>query len=316
MRSYQTFWFVFTLLIFENSCKKKEEEIQIPDEFKEFNYSISNLSIANEFQLHSNDTLKNPLLEEASGLAVSSTNPTIFWSHNDSGWPNWLFPVPSNGENYGHIPLSGAGARDWEDICIGPGTKEGVNYLYVGDIGDNQLQYNFIVIYRIPEPDVSNLSTISSISFDINDLERFEFEYPDELVNAESLMIDPWSKNLYIISKSGFRSIIYEAQAPFDQTKRTKLKKVAQFPFTGAVAADISRDGKHIAIKTLSNIYYWNRNVGESLLHAFAKQPRLLPYIQEPQGESFGWTPDASGYFTLSEKKNNQKPIIYYYKKL
>jgi hypothetical protein len=315
MRNHVTVLVVFILLTNIYSCKKKEEKVIKQIEFQEFKYSIENLNFANEFQLDSEDTLKNNLLVEASGLAVSSSNSNFFWSHNDSGWPNWLFPVSKDGEDFGYVSLTGAGARDWEDICIGPGPQEGMNYLYIGDIGDNHQQYNYVIIYRIPEPDLSNFNTTSSLTFDEGDLTRFEFEYPDGVVNAESLMIDPWTKNLYIISKSGFRSIIYEAKAPFDNTNRTKLKKIAQFPFTGAVAADISRDGKHIAIKTLSKIYYWNRNEGESLLQTFAKQPRLLPYIQEPQGESFGWTTDACGYFTLSEKKNNQQPIIYYYKK-
>jgi hypothetical protein len=282
-----------------------------------FDYTVNGLEVADEFARDTlvGDTLKIPLLNEASGLAVSRSNPNFFWSHNDSGHPNWLFPVPANGVNHGYVALSGAGSRDYEDICIGPGPESGINYIYIGDIGDNQAQYNFIVIYRTPEPDLSNFDTSSSLSINSQDIERFEFEYPDGPVDSETLMIDPWNGDLYIVTKREYRSILYRAKAPLNSSERTKLEKIAQFPFNWAVAGDISADGKQIAIKTPQRIYYWQREVGQSIVDALSVQPKLLPYIMEPQGESFGWTPDGDGYFTLSEQSGIYPPIIYYYSK-
>ncbi len=307
------------MLLVITACKKPQDDPPIDEEtFVVFDYSIDNLAFADEFYWDPNvgDTLKISVLNEASGLAVSRSNPAFFWTHNDSGSPNWLFPVPASGENHGYIALNGAGARDWEDICIGPGPQDGVNYLYVADIGDNSAQYSFIIIYRVPEPDISNIAPGHSISINAADVVRFEFEYPDGPVDAESLMIDPWSKDLYIITKSGYRSILYLAKAPLNANQRTKLEKLAQFPFNGAVAADISADGEHIAVKTFSKIYYWQRQQGQSVVQALSVQPKLLPYILEPQGESFGWLPDASGYYTLSEQSGIYPPIIYFYTKL
>jgi hypothetical protein len=40
-----------------------------------------------------------------------------------------------------------------------------------------------------------------------------------------------------------------------------------------------------------------------------------LPYTKEPQGEAIGWLRDASGYVTVSEKKDNITPLIYLYKR-
>jgi len=303
---------------FLSSCKKEPSDPSTDeDTFVIYDYSINNLSFVDEFYWDSTvgDTLKINLLPEASGLAVSRSNPSFFWTHNDSGHPNWLFPVPASGDNYGYIPLSGAGARDWEDICIGPGPVDGVNYIYVADIGENQNVHSFIVVYRVPEPDISNISTNHGITINADDVERFEFTYPDGPVDAESIMIDPWTKDIYIVTKSGYRSILYRAKAPQNSTQRTELEKLAQFPFNGAVASDISADGYHIGIKTFSRIYYWHRETGQSVVDAMKVQPRLLPYILEPQGEAFGWLPDASGYFTLSEKSGIYPPIIYYYTK-
>lgn len=297
------------------ACKKEPEVPVEDDPFVVLNYSINNLEFDSSFVHDSSvgDTLKISLLNEASGVAVSRSNPNFFWSHNDSGHPNWLFPVPANGENFGYIAVNGAGARDWEDICIGPGPVNGVNYIYLADIGDNNHQYSFIIIYRVPEPDLSGITQNHTLSINADNVERFEFEYPDGPIDSESLMIDPWTKDIYIITKSGYRSILYRAKAPLDSSKRTKLEKIAQFPFNGALASDISADGKHIAIKTFSRIYYWQRQPEQSVVEALSVQPKLLPYILEPQGESFGWLPDASGYFTLSEQSGIHPPIIYFY---
>lgn len=297
------------------ACKKEPEVPVEDDPFVVLNYSINNLEFDSSFVHDSSvgDTLKISLLNEASGVAVSRSNPNFFWSHNDSGHPNWLFPVPANGENFGYIAVNGAGARDWEDICIGPGPVNGVNYIYLADIGDNNHQYSFIIIYRVPEPDLSGITQNHTLSINADNVERFEFEYPDGPIDSESLMIDPWTKDIYLITKSGYRSILYRAKAPLDSSKRTKLEKIAQFPFNGALASDISADGKHIAIKTFSRIYYWQRQPEQSVVEALSVQPKLLPYILEPQGESFGWLPDASGYFTLSEQSGIHPPIIYFY---
>lgn len=314
----KSLYFIAFLLL---SCKKHAPsdfiEPILEDQFVVYSYSMDNLETANEFYHDSltGDTLRVSLLTEASGLAVSRSNPSFFWSHNDSGHPNWLFPVPANGVNHGYVTLSAAGARDWEDICIGPGPIEGINYIYVADIGDNGSNHDFVVIYRVPEPDLTNFNPNQTLAIDMADVERFEFQYPDGPVDSETLMIDPWNGDLYIVTKREYRSILYRAKAPLNSSERSNLEKLAQFPFNWAVAGDISADGKHIAIKTLFKIYYWKRAEGQTIVNALAVKPKLLPYILEPQGESFGWLPDASGYFTLSEKSGIYPPIIYFYTK-
>jgi hypothetical protein len=312
----------FCFLIFIlTSCKKEETPVidnkKDKEEFVVLTYSLQDLETANQFlQVNTKGgILQTEILKEASGLAVSRSNPEIVWSHNDSGHANRLHAVGSKGENRGYFLVQGASSRDWEDICIGVGPEEGVNYIYIGDIGDNQAQYNYIVVYRFPEPDVSNLDSAGINFIDNSTVERFEFVYPDGPRDAESLMIDPWTKDLYIISKRDFRSTIYCAKYPQTPGSRTTLDKIIQLPFNWAVAGDISADGKKIAIKDKYKIYYWERNVGESLADALKRIPKLLPYILEPQGESFAWTEDGTGYFTLSEQNTIQIPELYFYKK-
>ena len=57
--------------------------------------------------------------------------------------------------------------RDWEDIAVGPGPVDGKNYVYVGEIGDNDAKYRFKRVYRFEEP-VLNKTTksIDIVAFD------------------------------------------------------------------------------------------------------------------------------------------------------
>jgi hypothetical protein len=316
MKSFAVIFIIFILF----SCKK-EEPIDLVDGdelgYAVLDYSVNGLLYDETFQ---NDTLlggvlMSPQLVEASGICVSRSNPSVLWSHNDSGHPNRLFAIGNKGEDLGYFILTGAGARDYEDICIGPGPIEGVNYIYLADIGDNDAQYSYIIIYRFPEPDAHQLDSAGIYYMNSESIERMEFTYPDGPRDAETLMIDPWTKDLYIVSKRDYRSLVYKATYPQAVGARTELEKIAQLPFNWALAGDISADGTLIAIKVFNRIYSWHRNTGESVLDALKRQPKLLPYILEPQGESFGWTENGDGYFTLSEKSGVPSPDLYYYKK-
>ena len=91
--------------------------------------------------------------------------------------------------------------RDWEDIAIGPGPQANVDYLYVGEIGDNDSKHKSIKIYRVPEPNVDANQTPVVVT--VRGVETIELTYPDGPRNAETLMVDPLTKDIYIVSKEG-----------------------------------------------------------------------------------------------------------------
>jgi len=92
-------------------------------------------------------------------------------------------------------------------------------------------------------------------------------------------------------------------------------KSSVTLPFRMTNGGDISADGTEILIKNLTTVYYWKRNKNESIEKTLARTAIQLPYIQEPQGEAIGWRRDGKGYFTVSEEKDNIKPLLYYYKR-
>jgi hypothetical protein len=91
---------------------------------------------------------------------------------------------------------------------------------------------------------------------------------------------------------------------------------VALIPFHKIVAGDISANGEEVLLKTYDHIYYWKRIPGETIIDLLKRKPMRLPYDREPQGEAIGFAQDGSGYFTLSERKNNKPAELIFYKRL
>ncbi len=254
-------------------------------------------------------------ITEASGLAASRKNPGVLWTHNDSGGENAIYAMDVHGRHLGVYRLAGARVRDWEDMAIGPGPSPGEYYVYVGEIGDNSQRYDTKYIYRVPEPVVStDQAPLDTVLYDV---ERVAFSYPDGLHNAETLMVDPVTGEIFVVSKES-PSIVYRlpSGATFSTVPTTRvdtLEVVARLPFSTAVAGDICPHGREMLIKTYDRIFYWRREVGESWQEALAEQPSIVPYIPEPQGEAVCWAADDSGYFTLSEERSWYQAHVYFY---
>ncbi|MBN2170133.1 MAG: hypothetical protein JW819_02290 [Candidatus Krumholzibacteriota bacterium] len=250
-------------------------------------------------------------IDEASGLAASRQNPGVLWTLNDSGDEPRLFALDTTGRHLGVYHLLGADARDWEDLAVGPGPLPGRQYIYVGEIGDNRARHETKVVYRVPEPVVR--ADQAPIETWIGGVEALRFRYPDGRRDAEALMADPLTGDLYIISKREAQARIYRAPCPQAPDSLLTLTFAGTLPFNLVTAADCSADGGEVLVKTYGHIRYWVRGPGESLAETLARPGRMVPYRQEPQGESVAWAPDGSGYYTLSEEKDGVPAFLYFY---
>ena len=262
-------------------------------------------------------------IDEASGIAASRKNPGVLWTHNDSGDPNRVFAFNTHGEHLGVYYIDGAGSRDWEDMAVGPGPDSTKQYLYIGDIGDNQGRNELKYIYRVPEPDVdSNQSPIDST---LSDMDIITYKYPDGSRDAETVMVDPITKDIYIVSKRESNVRVYLAAYPQSTTSTLTLEHKATLDsawisggdFPMVTGGDISPSGLEIIIKTYYKILYWQREPGQEVWEALATEPLLAPYIVEPQGEAVGWEPkELGGYYTISEEFNGTPAHLYFYPRL
>jgi hypothetical protein len=256
-------------------------------------------------------------LIEASGIVVSIANPGHIWSHQDKSNTNEIFLLDvETGETVASYELVGVFNRDWEDIEIGPGPVDGVNYIYVAETGDNDRVYNGYKIYRFEEPVFveSHRNQRNPITTEIASI---DFRYPNNLKHdTETLLLDPWTKDLFLVTKRDFFSIIYVLPYPQNTEQTMRPIRVGEFSFTRAVGGNISLDGKEMLIKTYDHIMYWERNAQENMVDMFMKTPKLAPYNPtEPQGEAICFD-DNGGYYTLSEFANSIVPVLYYYESL
>jgi hypothetical protein len=241
-------------------------------------------------------------LPEVSGVAASRINPGILYIHQDSGDPNQVYLTDGSGADKGTLTLTSVDNRDWEDIAVGPGPVAGVNYVYVGDIGDNDSKFSSVFVYRFPEPDLTGKS-LPYIS-DINTVDRIELKYPDGPGNAETLMVDPLTRDIYIADKQSNLSKIYVARYPQSTTSVTVMTPVVQLYFNKATSGDISPDGTEILLRSNELIWYWKLPAGTGISAGLLTPPEVAPYANnEPQGEGIGFAADGSGYYTDTEIK-------------
>ena len=246
------------------------------------------------------NNLERTDLLEISGVAASRINPGVLYIHNDSGNANQVYLTNGNGDNIGTLTLTPVGNRDWEDIAVGPGPVAGVSYIYVGDIGDNNSKYSSVFVYRFPESDLTG-KTLPYVA-EITSVDVIELKYPDGPRNAETLMVDPLTKDIYIASKENNLSQIFVAKYPQTTTSATIMTPVVQLYFNKATGGDISPDGTEILLRSNQLIWYWKLPAGTSISQGLVTQPQVAPYANnEPQGEGICFAADGSGYYTDTE---------------
>jgi len=259
--------------------------------------------------------IEQPELTEASGIVASSSNDHVLWSHNDTYCLNRIFAFNEQGTHLGIFWLDGVENRDWEDIALGPGPDANVDYIYVGEIGDNNSVHEYKYIYRLQEPVV--LFNQNPVEQTIYEFDTIIFQYPDGMRDAETLMLDPLTKDIYVVSKREFEDLrVYRAPYPQPVNEVIILEHVATIELSQLVAGDISVDGTEILLKNYEQIYYWERDPGVNLWEAFNYDPVILPYIPEVQGEAICWASDSMGYYTLSEEGLAIETHLFYYPRL
>lgn len=200
-------------------------------------------------------TIKNQSITESSGLIASRTLPGAYWTHNDSGDGPFIYAFDTQGEALGVFSVTGAEARDWEDISVGPGPRPDKSYLYVGDIGDNHEARSEIIVYRFLEPDLkpSDKNSTKARPRTTERAESIRLKYPDGKHDAETLLVHPSTGNLYIMTKVAFRNpVVYEATAPLHAGDVITLKRIGEVRVPsilgGAITGGaISPDGRRVA---------------------------------------------------------------------
>ncbi|HEX3184303.1 MAG TPA: hypothetical protein VHQ94_05890 [Pyrinomonadaceae bacterium] len=273
------------------------------------------------FQVYGTPTrianLKNPAIDESSGIAASRTNPGIYWTHNDSGDGPLVYAFDATGESRGVFRVAGAQARDWEDMAIGPGPERGQSYLYLGDIGDNDKVRTEIVVYRVAEPKLTPADKTSTKARPKTTAaaDAIRLRYPGGKFDAETLLVHPVTGNLYIITKAMLaNAVVYEAAAPLVSGQVTTLKRIAEIKVPsllgGALTGgSISPDGHRVALcDYLQGYEVVLPRSSKNFNDVWKQKITGFNLGQREQGESITYRADGKALLATSEGK--RPPLI------
>ncbi|WP_152361309.1 hypothetical protein [Microlunatus speluncae] len=179
-------------------------------------------------------TIGDERIKESSGLATDPDN-NCYWTVNDSGDEGRAFALDEDGEVTGTLSF-GAEPTDIEAVAMHNGR------LYLGDIGDNDTEREFVTVYFFdnPDPDGGKQSYRS-----------YDFEYPDGPRDAEALFVDDDGR-LYIVSKEG-KGGIYAAPEEPSRQGINELKRVGDAPAFVTDAVSLP-DGQGVALRTYVSV--------------------------------------------------------------
>jgi hypothetical protein len=257
-------------------------------------------------------TIKNGSITESSGLVASRTLPGAYWTHNDSGDGPFIYAFNTRGESLAVFRVTGANARDWEDISAGPGPQPNRSYLYIGDIGDNNAARSEIVVYRVLEPDLKTANRNSSKNRPLatETAEAIRLTFPDGKHDAETLLIHPSTGNLYIMTKVAFANpVVYEASAPLNTAKPITMKRIGEVRvpsiFGGAITGgSVSPDGRRVAFCDYFQGYEMVLPASSKNFDDIWKQTMTgFDLGKRKQGESIAYRLDGNALLATSEKE-------------
>ncbi len=242
-------------------------------------------------------------LQEASGLAISFENPGHLWTHNDSGGEPALYLINEKGDLVMTADLPGATNRDWEDIAI---SRDGSGYLYIGDIGDNRAVRESLTIYRVIEPKLDS-SEIQTVAF-----EQMVIQYKEGARDSETLMVDPFTQNLVLLTKREDNILIYSFA--FEAGAKKILKSRGKMDLTQLTAGDIHASG-NVLIKNYNQLFYLENKDKTPIVQLLLNgELNLIDYVIEKQGEALTWSEDGNSFYLLSEwNDNDPQPLYRYY---
>ncbi|MEC7775927.1 MAG: hypothetical protein VYC32_07505 [Planctomycetota bacterium] len=253
-------------------------------------------------------TISDPRIDEISGMVPITGRRDYFWVHNDSKDAARLFAVRKDGALVAEVDLPGASNTDYEDIATGPGSDPTRVYLFIADTGNNALNRNELVIWRLPEPSLPSVNLNQSLVAERS--EAIRFRYPAGTYNNESLIVHPATGILYLITKVNGPAGVYRFPRSTPGGAVQTLVLIATMNIGGLVtAADLTGDGRRMLVRTFPAVQEYRLPDGVPFERIFTQPRIILPNAgaAEPKSESICFDLDDRDFFTSNE--GNPAPI-------
>ncbi len=241
-------------------------------------------------------------LGELSGMVESDRHPGIWFAHNDSGNDFELFALKETGEIVATWTLTGANPSDLEALALAPCSEGSAERcVYLADIGDNLKVRDDVRLYRLPQP-----ATLANGSISV---EVLRFAYPDGARNAETLISDPKTGKLYVVSKyvGGLGEVFrLDDLAPGSTGTATRVRTLPAIDNT-STAGDVHPDGTRMLLRTYGKVWELRnpdaKNVEELL---DGKALSISAPTDQFQSESLGYALDGKSYLVGTEGAGGQ----------
>lgn len=249
-------------------------------------------------------------VRESSGITASPCQPNVFWTHNDSGDGPNIFAMNSNGKHLGAWRVTNASNDDWEDIASYR-SPDGTCYLYIGDIGNNKADRSKLTIYRVKEPTItpSTRSSDEKNPLSTDPADAAVFKYSDSPHNAETLLVQPRTGDVYVLTKRvDGPSLVFKFRPNFGSPDAVVAEKVGEVALPAVpngllTGGSISPDGQRVILCDYTAGYELDI-VGKNFDDIWKQRPIPVNLGDRKHGESVTFSSDGQELLGTSEGKN------------
>ncbi|MCL1674177.1 hypothetical protein [Elizabethkingia meningoseptica] len=194
-------------------------------------------------------------LKEASGIQLSPDG-LEFYIHEDQGNSNEIFVLDMGGNLARKVTVEGVENTDWEDI-----TQDKQGFTYIGDFGNNDNDRKDLAIYKMKIGKESSVPVLQTTKFSYPEQTEFPPKKKNFLYDCEAFI--EHNGHFYLFTKNrskGFdgTSLVYKIPnkpGTFKAQLIGKIKLPGKFDDAAVTGADISPDGKKIALITHKNVF-------------------------------------------------------------
>lgn len=258
-------------------------------------------------------------LDEISGLAASRAHDDVLWAIEDSGNPARLHALSRRGRVLARYKVEGAKNIDWEDLASFD--LDGRHYLLVADTGDNGGKRRNFVLHVFEEPKVLRNGTLKPAW-------SIRARWADGPRDCEAVAVDAAAGKVLLVSKKRkppelFALPLADPHGEWREARR--IGRLAGVPEADVelqrsdpqlarlspqvTAADLSPDGRTLAVLTYGSVLFYRHQPGEDWGLAVARPPEAHDVPLIPQAEALAWSRGGGGLYASGEFK--PAPIFY-----
>lgn len=257
-------------------------------------------------------------LTETSGIAPSRRQPGRFWVHNDSGNDAELHLMSAEGSRLASVVVEGVSNIDWEDLA---GFElDGKPYLLIADTGDNGGIRQTLQLIVVEEP------AVITDGMRLRAAWVLRFRWPDGARDCEAVAVDAAIGQILLISKKRVPPELFalELRATDGEVQTARAlgllhgiaqptaEERARNPRFGryrsqVTAADLSPDGRTLAVLNYQSLYLYTREAGEPW-PATLGRPQHLDFAWMPQAEAVTFSIDGHELWVAGEQRPS--PLI------